>query len=343
MARKKINTQRDTQHFRIINILTKLDEGETVYMDQLAKDYGATLRTIQRDFATIEACGYDLEERPNRGRKFAPGFSLSRARIGVEQQAALVTLYQLAANMGADIKAHFGALFEKLTGCRPDKLEECVAPVMPVNKAQPKNIEEIMAKLESAILNRRLMDLTYLSPRSGSADHRVGPLKLLITEGYTYVMCQRAEPPHELAVFRLDRIKKCEPVEPAPSGYAAWGRKKKDASPGVSAAYFEPRPDAQPILDAAHNIWGVMEPRKKNIRVKLEIGGWAANYFRNQELIADQKITPASGGAFFFEGRIGHNMEIIPHVLRCLPDVRVVSPPGLKAEIENRLKQYLFR
>ncbi|MDT8287145.1 MAG: WYL domain-containing protein [Elusimicrobiales bacterium] len=343
MARKKITSQRDTQHFRIINILTRLDKGETAVMRRLAEEYNVSLRAIQRDFDTIEACGYEIEKSGKGGRKFAPGFSLSKARISVEQQAALVTLYQLAANMGSEMKAHFGALFEKLTGCRPDKLEQYVVPVMPVNKAQPKNIDETMAKLESAILHRQLMNVTYLSPRSGSAAHRIGPLKLLVTEGYTYVMGQRADPPHELTVFRLDRIKKCEPVEPAASGYIAWGRKKKGASPGTSDAYFEPRPDAQEILDAAHNIWGVMEPRKKNIRVKLEVGGWAANYFRNQELIADQRITPAAGGAFFFEGRVGNNMEIIPHILRCLPDVRVVSPPDLKAEIETRLKRYLSR
>jgi len=355
MPRHIIRSQHDTQHYRIIDILSTLDDEGEVDLQRLADKYEVTLRTIKRDFQAIEACGYEIENTQEPGKKrYAPGFSLYKAKPSSSQQAALIMVNSVAKNLGSAIQKPLETLFERLTGKKPAGRPDETVPIMPTNKRMDNFDEEILDVITSAIRQCFRIDITYAPPdKPGTIERCICPLKLLVAEGSTYVLAMPDLKRGSLIKYRLDRIQKCkltgmpEEKEPVKKKWRPWQRGKHSRSydemqkltPHLKR--FEPLPGLDKILEKSHSIWGVALEKDRKIQVKLLVKGYALEYFKNQELMADQKVTIQDDGSLIFEAKIADNREVIPHILRWVPHVTVIAPDELKAEITKTIQTYV--
>lgn len=101
---------------------------------------------------------------------------------------------------------------------------------------------------------------------------------------------------------------------------------------------FEPDPTVVRTLEQEDSIW--LNLRKTE--VVLKIGGEAADYFRRRKLIDGQKIEKElADGGLLVSCLIAHPNQILPTVRYWLPHVRVISPEGLQADLEQQLRHYL--
>ena len=76
--------------------------------------------------------------------------------------------------------------------------------------------------------------------------------------------------------------------------------------------------------------------------VVLKVAAPAADYFKRRKLIGGQKVDKVlEDGGLIVSGLIAHPNQILPIVRYWLPHIRVISPEGLQAELEQQLRNYL--
>lgn len=102
--------------------------------------------------------------------------------------------------------------------------------------------------------------------------------------------------------------------------------------------HFEPDPAMVARLEQEDSIW----LNAQKTEVVLKIGRDAAGYFQRRQLIAGQKIEKElADGGLLVSCLIAHPNQILPTVRYWLPHVRIISPEGLQAELEQQLQAYL--
>lgn len=106
----------------------------------------------------------------------------------------------------------------------------------------------------------------------------------------------------------------------------------------VEDSRFEPDPAVVAQLQQEDSIW--LNFRKTE--VVLKVGAEVAGYFQRRKLIDGQKIEKElSDGGLLLSCLIAHPNQILPTVRYWLPHVRIISPEGLQAELEQQLQAYL--
>jgi predicted DNA-binding transcriptional regulator YafY len=157
-----------------------------------------------------------------------------------------------------------------------------------------------------------------MSPRLNEMqEFDICPLKIIYYEGFLYVLAFLYNRENSYRTYRLDRIKELE--------------HKRDK-------VFSFPENLEEILKT-HNIWGVA--KKKNIKVELNISGWALDYFKTFDIMSDRVERNNSDGSLTLKGKIGNFNEIIPYILRFMPFVKVVKPIELDMEVRKLLKEYI--
>ena len=102
--------------------------------------------------------------------------------------------------------------------------------------------------------------------------------------------------------------------------------------------HFEPDPAMVARLEQEDSIW----LNAQKTEVVLKIGRDAAGYFQRRQLIAGQKIEKElADGGLLVSCLIAHPNQILPIVRYWLPNIRIISPEGLQAELEQQLRGYL--
>lgn len=105
-----------------------------------------------------------------------------------------------------------------------------------------------------------------------------------------------------------------------------------------ASSTFEPDSAVVSILEQEDSIWLNL----KKTEVVLKIGSEAADYFRRRKLIAGQKIEKElADGGLLVSCLIAHPNQILPIVRYWLPNIRIISPEGLQAELEQQLRNYV--
>ena len=101
---------------------------------------------------------------------------------------------------------------------------------------------------------------------------------------------------------------------------------------------FTPDPAVNKTLAEEDGIW--LNPNKTEIVLKID--SEAAGYFRRRKLLANQVIDNESeDGSLIVSCKVAHPNQILPIVRYWLPNVRILSPKGLQAEMESQMRGYL--
>ena len=73
----------------------------------------------------------------------------------------------------------------------------------------------------------------------------------------------------------------------------------------------------------------------------MRISNRIKDYFDHNEYFPAQKILDEGPEYFTVEAKICNNNEAIPSILRFLPEIKVLEPKGLKADVNRRIADYL--
>ena len=106
----------------------------------------------------------------------------------------------------------------------------------------------------------------------------------------------------------------------------------------VAPETFTPDPDIAKKVAEEDTIW--LNLQKTEIVLKVVLP--AADYFLRQKLIGGQKIVKQlEDGGLIVSGAIAHPDQILPIVRQWIPCIRIISPEGMQAELEQQLRNYL--
>lgn len=106
----------------------------------------------------------------------------------------------------------------------------------------------------------------------------------------------------------------------------------------VSESLFEADLTVNQTLASEDGIW-LGEDKKE---VVLKITKDVAGYFKRRKLIANQIIEKElEDGSLIVSAKIGHPNQVLPIVRYWIPHIRIISPEGLQAEMEQEIQCYL--
>lgn len=101
---------------------------------------------------------------------------------------------------------------------------------------------------------------------------------------------------------------------------------------------FEPDPAVVAQLAREDSIWFNV----KKTEVVFKVGREVAGYFQRRQLVNGQKIEKElADGGLLVSCLIAHPNQILPIVRYWLPNIRIISPEGMQAELEQQLRAYL--
>ena len=173
--------------------------------------------------------------------------------------------------------------------------------------------EEQFRLLERAIVGRRQVEFEYRKEGGMQAYESVAPYKLVNIKGIWYLAGRDGEKLKTFSFAKIERVRMLE-------------------------SRFEADPELEKKLVEEDGIWLGEERREIVLKVSAEVAG----YFKRRKLIANQVIEKAlEDGELIVSAKVGHANQVLPIVRYWIPHIRVISPEGLQAELEQELKRYV--
>jgi predicted DNA-binding transcriptional regulator YafY len=286
---------------RILGIIKLSYSGRIFSKQELADKYGVSLRTIQRDIKDIKKEIEDFKILDDIK------YSNKSRRLMIKD-----TLLELSKSFGTD----FYNDAKKIIG-EENKNSFHIMPVMPQLRSDVKNkhFNDYIKKSSEAIEMCRKLRIDYSNGERIISGIVVSPLNVLYCDGFLYLLCVIDDSDDKERTYRFDRIVKMELTDDT----------------FVSTFDFKK-------LDGVASIWGITDTHK-NMKVRLRAYNWAMDFFRNFNIIKNQVIVE-KGNFIEVSGYIDNVFEIVPHIMKFIPNVEVLVCDELKREIKNRINEY---
>ena len=184
----------DTIAFRLTEILLRLNAGQALEPQQLAKEFNVHERTIRRDLN--ERFGFiGLEKKGDT-------YTLPRTRLGtfslqdVQRFASLAGLQGMAPRLSTEFLKDIldnSAQSALLVRCQS---HEDISPK-----------EQELVQLKKAIQGRQMVGFEYSKPDGVCKTVEVAPYKLVMQDGVWYLQASDAGQIKSYAVARIDRLR----------------------------------------------------------------------------------------------------------------------------------------
>ena len=173
--------------------------------------------------------------------------------------------------------------------------------------------EALFKRLEQAIVARQHVAFDYHKTDGSQHYERVAPYKLVNHKGIWYLAGRDGEKIKTFAFGKIERLRQLEST-------------------------FPPEPEVDAKIAAEDGIWFGEESREIVLKVAAEVAG----YFKRRKLIANQVIEKElEDGGLIVSAKVGHVNQVLPIVRYWIPHLRVISPEGLQAELEEALRRYV--
>jgi predicted DNA-binding transcriptional regulator YafY len=301
----------DKKIFRLWTILNRLDTRKKISTCELSEEFNVSYRTVQRDLQLLGEAGFPIVATEKGQHTFSEGFSLKRMEMSEEEASLLSFLYEIAKSLGENFEESFRGILRKVLA------KECDSPFyvkIPEGVKLDKKMPYVK-DLEKAIETSSVIEMDYEKPE-GDKWLRVHPLKIMFFEGFWYLLA-RIEGKEWIVKLRLEKIRNLKVMEDT----------------------FDEPENLKTMLEESVNIWF---SEKRDKKVVLKVDKEVARYFKQREYFPLQKIKKENkDGSLVVESMVSDHMEVIPNIMRWIPNVRVVSPAGLKEEIASRIEKYL--
>jgi len=290
---------------RLTVILSKLNDGESLSVKALAKEFNTSDRTIQRDFNERLASFPIYQE--NKKWKMQEGFRVEKTN-SLEDEIVLDIIEKITEGIGGKFSIKANKLLSKIKN-------EDFNPIY-----TKLNIEDISDKfqdiqiLEGAIRNKTVVKCSYNDEKHPIYATAIKPLKIVNFEGFWYLLALKGD---VLKKYYLKNI----------------------SSPNVTQESFTTENTLDTLLDNSISVW--FQKDVAPFEVKFYADKSAAKFFKRRPLPTQKIDSLNSDGTMEFSVSITHEMEILPLIKYWIPHLFVIEPSWIKTLIEDDTKNYL--
>jgi len=306
-----------SRQWKIIQRLLAATRG--VGVSDLARDLGCHSRTVYRDLEALQAAGFPLYTDWVDGKNLWSILdSVKRQPPLPLHQMELMALY-FSRNVLKTLKntpfaSALQTLFEKIVATIPedtraylDSFEETFT-VGQAPYGRQKEVARWIDILNTAILNRRLVEMTYYTiSRDHQTRRSVAPYKIWFFKGFIYMVgfCHLRQ---DVRIFTLDRIKELAVT---------------DEAYDIPAEF-----NIEDFMSTGFGVF-VGPPEKVKILFKPAIG----NYIREKKWHATQLLTTRDDGSLQFEVEVAITAELKNWIMGWGAAAVVLQPQSLADSI----------
>lgn len=170
---------------RLFQLVNLIRAQQPITAEQLAQRIGVSVRTIYRYIDDLSLSGIALYGEPGRGYSLRDGFELPPLTLSQDEIAALLLAVELlSTSSGSGLAAAARSLLSKVGAVLPARsIDPASAPVRALST--PLRGEQLRHWdcLHQAIVQRRAVNLSYLSLGRQQSQRRVYPLGLFYWGG----------------------------------------------------------------------------------------------------------------------------------------------------------------
>ena len=175
--------------------------------------------------------------------------------------------------------------------------------------------EKLFGALEKAIYDRKQVSFDYAKEGTLKSYAGVAPYKLINHKGIWYLTALDAD---KLKSFSFSKIQHLKVLDTGFEWDAALDSK----------------------IASDDGIWHSDTQREVVLKASPEVAG----YFKRRKLIGNQVIEKElSDGSLIISAKVSHDNQILPIVRYWIPNLSIISPESLQAELEQSMKAYLDR
>jgi predicted DNA-binding transcriptional regulator YafY len=173
--------------------------------------------------------------------------------------------------------------------------------------------EAIFRSLEQAIVKRQHISFNYFKEDGFKTYSQVAPFKLINHKGIWYLVAQDGGKLKSFSFAKIERLQ-------------------------LLVSHFFADAQIEKQLAEEDGIW--LNEEKKEIVLKVDQK--VAGYFKRRKLIANQVIEKElEDGGLIISAKVGHINQVVPIVRYWIPNIRIISPEGLQADMEAEISSYL--
>jgi len=292
---------------RLVVILQRLYDGESLSIGELATEFNTSTKTIQRDL-NERLIRFPIQRKGNRF-VMQEGFSIQKSQ-DIQENIILDVLERISESIGRE----FGAKAKGLLAKIKNQHENPFYTHLFLEDMSEKTRE--VAALEEAIRARKEISFVYdFGNQKRTIEGK--PLKIISFDGFWYLLSTDTQ-----GIIKKYYLKAISNVI-------------------EGAGRFRVSSTIKSRLEEAISIW--FDPNAtQSITVRLMIGAEVSRYFQRRPL-AKRQITTAlhQDGRMEISLKVTNTFEIIPEVLRWIPHIHVLEPETLQNEITEKIHLYL--
>ena len=290
---------------RLMIILQRLNDGESLSVKELAEEFGVSSRTVQRDFNEKLVPLYPIY-KDKRKWKMEDGFKIEKTR-DIEDKIVLDIIERITDGIGGKFATKSKSLLSKI---KNDEYNPIYTKL---------NIEDISDRLsdinlvESAIKNKIEITAQY---NYNKENHpiTIKPLKIVNFEGFWYLIALKGENIRKYYFKSLSNIKQTEVL-------------------------FNVDTKIDELLNNSISIWFNQqnEPFEVTLFAKKEV----VKYFQRRAMPTQVVTSLNQDGTMEFVVKITHEMEILPIIKYWIPHLHILKPLWLKEKVKKDLEEYI--
>lgn len=294
------------QHQRHSIILERLQNGETLSIAELAREWGILTKTVQRDFRKLMEGSYGVI-RAEDGKRFTIAKNISTSKSA---ETAIKMLDSLSSQIGGEFYTKAQTALHKLQ----KYIESPFYTRIDVESISDKL--DLVEDLEYAIAKQKMLTFKYkkwYKPREIKTYENVQPYKIIIFDGFWYLLSKYKE--HYIK-FYLKEIRDLHILDKT----------------------FEKDERVLDRMQKAINIY--FEPKNEPFDVTLLLDHNAIVYFERKP-IKRQYLKKNLDGTAELTISVTHEEEVFYILKRWLPQIRIIEPESLQEKFESILQDYL--
>lgn len=177
----------------------------------LAKEFAISSRTVERDVRALQEAGVPIYGEAGRSGGYAIRRDYSLPPLQFSGSEALAVLAGLTAMLGSPLSASARTASAKVISALPEHSRDTAQALldgMYVMDSDGPTDSDLRARLATALLERRVIEIDYRDERGVQTSRRAEPLGLLLVRGNWVVLawCQLRD---AVRGFRTDWITSC--------------------------------------------------------------------------------------------------------------------------------------
>jgi len=195
---------------RLTAIITQLQSKSIVTARELADTHGVSIRTMYRDIRTLEASGIPISTEEGKGYSLLEGYKLPPIMFTEEEANALITAEHLVArdkdqSLGEQYRAAVTKIKSVMQYLQKEKTELLADRIQIRNNPEGEKTSNYLIRLQTAITNREVMEMSYYSLEQKRSERRVEPFAIFSTQA-NWILIAYCQVREDYRAFRLDCI-----------------------------------------------------------------------------------------------------------------------------------------